>query len=128
MDDNIFSSIDDRLNLMLIKYEINKSDYVNNDNNSNNINDNINDDKNKDESESVKINILLKENEHYKNKIKIQNELIDILKIKHQDLAIEYNTKIERLREQHQQEIAKMHDQFRMQLYNYKRSNKVLTK
>ena len=128
MDDNIFSSIDDRLNLMLIKYEINKSDYVNNDNNSNNINDNINDDKNKDESESVKINILLKENEHYKNKIKIQNELIDILKIKHQDLAIEYTPKIERIREQHQQEIAKMHDQFRMQLYNYKRSNKVLTK
>lgn len=67
--------------------------------------------------------ILTRENTHLKNIIKSQKEMIDSFQIKLQDLSIQYNSKIDKLRDLHLQELNELHQQFRLRLKKEINSN-----
>ena len=53
------------------------------------------------------------ETQHLRKILKSQYEIIQAYELKYQDLTIEYNNKIEKLKDEHQQNIAELHKQFR---------------
>ena len=67
--------------------------------------------------------IYYRENKYLKEVIKSQKEIIDLFNIKFQDLSIQYNTKIEKLRETHLLELNDLHQQFRLRLKKEMNSN-----
>jgi hypothetical protein len=60
--------------------------------------------------------ILIRENIHLTNIIKSQKQIIDSFQTKFQDLSIQYNNKIEKLRDIHLQELNELHQQFKSRL------------
>lgn len=65
---------------------------------------------------SSELQNLQTENEHLRKILASQYEIIQAYELKYQDLSIEYNTKIDKLRKEHEQNIAELHEQFRKRL------------
>lgn len=59
---------------------------------------------------------LSRENAQLKQIVSEQQSKIDQLTTKHHDLSIEYNCKIDRLRDEHMEELANLHDQFKQRM------------
>jgi hypothetical protein len=95
-------SVNDKLQLLLMKY-----DYTSNQ---------IDTDGSDSANDMTHAGILLRENTHLKKVVENQRDIIDIFRTKYQDLAIEYNNKIENLRDSHLQELEDIHSQFKDRL------------
>ena len=67
-------------------------------------------------SDMTRVGILTRENEYLKEMIDSLTSVVDQFQERFQELSIVYNIKIERLREQHEQELNELHQQFKERL------------
>lgn len=68
------------------------------------------------QTDMTRIGILTRENEKLKEIVESQKEVMELFEERFQDLSIVYNTKIEKLRDRHDQEMNELHQQFKTRL------------
>lgn len=74
-------------------------------------------------SDMSEIGILRRENRHLKEVIESQKEVIELFRTKYLDLALEYNEKIDGLRQDHQNELQNLHFQFKERIKKEKHNS-----
>lgn len=98
-------SLETKLTILLAKYDIQK----NKDKIKNKLPDSTFDD-------ISEIELLRRENAELKKVIDSQKDIIDVFRTKYLDISLEYNEKIDRIRQDHQNELKNLHTQFQMRL------------
>lgn len=102
------NSLENKLAILLAKYDIQNNKKKNNS------------DSPTTSTDMSELSLLQRENQELKRQLEAQKEIIDLFRTKYLDLSIEYNSKIDRIRENHQNELKNLHSQFKTRLRNNK--------